>query len=164
MWGLPNAETLAPVLCGHARPVCSIPPGRNITPTGLIPCFTFRHLSSPCFNLDAVAESASPDRVPLLSTLCDVNECSPADRRVRGPPPTGTDTLLHLASPCFTLLQTERSRGIGLLISSDGHRLVGNDQRVRSVPRSACAVTDMGLRVGAEVGQDTLLHHSALRY
>ena len=75
-----------------------------------------------------------------------------------------TATLLHLASPCFTLLQTERSRGIGLLISSDGHRLVGNDQRVRSVPRSACAVTDTGLRVGAEVGQDTLLHRSALTY
>lgn len=75
-----------------------------------------------------------------------------------------TATLLHLSSPFFTLLQPERSRGIGLLISSDGHRLVGNDQRVRSVPRSACAVTDTGLRVGAEVGQDTLLHRSALTY
>ena len=164
MWGLPNAETLAAVLCDHARPVCSIPPGRNITPTGLIPCFTFRHLSSPCFNLDAAAESATPDRITQRRTLCDVNERSPADRWVRGPPPTCARTFLHLSSPFFTFTKTERSRGIGLLISSDGHRLVGNNQRVRSVPRSACAVTDMGLRVGAEVGQDTLLHHSALRY
>ena len=143
--------------------MCSIPPGRNITPTGLIPCFTFRHLSSPCFNLDAAAESATPDRITQRRTLCDVNERSPADRRVRGPPPTGTDTLLHLASPCFTLLQTERTSGIRLVGSSNGHWLIGNDQRVRSVPRSVCVVTDMGLHVGTEVGQDTLLHHSALR-
>ena len=48
----------------------------------------------------------------------------------------GQGTLLHLVSPCFTLLQPERNSGIRLTTSFYGAWLMGDDQRVRLVPRS----------------------------
>ena len=64
--------------------------------------------------------------------------------------------------PFFTLLQPERNSGIRLITSFYGAWLMGDDQRVRLVPRSGGGAPEVGLRVGVESAQYTFLHSAPL--
>jgi len=71
----------------------------------LTPCFTLLHLASPCFKLNAAAESGSllaPMGTGWSGTISGFDRCQ--DQRARLPIWAYASVLKLVRTPCFTIL------------------------------------------------------------